>query len=63
MVHHSSSPRVAKTYGTPAFAAMRAKCIGQELSWEKPAKKWESVLDELFTGSPVATAAKVGPAF
>ena len=29
---------------------MRDKCIGQELSWERPAVKWEAVLEELFFG-------------
>ena len=41
-------------YGTPRFAEMRDKCIGQELSWERPAVKWEAVLEELFYGESAA---------
>ena len=37
---------------------MRDKCIGQELSWERPAVKWEAVLEELFYGSEAAAAAQ-----
>jgi len=43
-------------YGTPRFAEMRDKCIGQELSWERPAVKWEAVLEELFFGAEGAAA-------
>jgi len=42
--------RAAKTYGTPQYEEMRAKCIGQELSWEVPAGKWESVLRDVQAG-------------
>lgn len=37
-------------YGSPQFEEMRAKCIGQELSWEVPAAKWEQVLLDLQAG-------------
>ncbi len=36
--------RAAEVFTTPAFKDMRAKCIGQDLSWAKPAKKWEAIL-------------------
>jgi len=49
--------RAAEVYGTPRFAEMRDKCIGQELSWERPAVKWEAVLGELFFGAESAAAA------
>lgn len=53
--------RAAQTYGTPAYAAMRDRCISQDLSWSQPAKKWEAVLTELKYGpgpTPEATADK-----
>ena len=31
-------------FTTPAYKAMRDKCISQDLSWAKPAKKWEAIL-------------------
>lgn len=31
---------------------MRAKCIGQELSWSVPAAKWEAVLQDVRAGKP-----------
>ena len=30
---------------------MRHKAIAQDLSWLKPARKWEAVLEGLLTGS------------
>lgn len=42
--------RAAGVYGGPQFKEMRAKCIGQELSWEVPAAKWEQVLSDLQAG-------------
>ena len=42
--------RAAGVYGSPQFEEMRAKCIGQELSWEVPAAKWEQVLLDLQAG-------------
>jgi granule-bound starch synthase len=54
--------RAAEVYGTPAYAALRDACIAQDLSWAKPAKKWEGVLSEMFYGAagptPQATAQK-----
>ena len=35
---------------------MRHKAIDQDLSWLKPARKWEAVLEALATGSSQATA-------
>ena len=31
-------------FTTPAYKEMRNKCITQDLSWAKPAKKWEAIL-------------------
>ncbi|KAL4458488.1 hypothetical protein ABPG75_013353 [Micractinium tetrahymenae] len=53
--------RAAETYGTPAYTAMRDRCISQDLSWAQPAKKWEAVLTELKYGpgpTPEASADK-----
>ncbi|GJR98497.1 hypothetical protein Tco_0270671 [Tanacetum coccineum] len=36
--------RALAVYGTPAFSEMIQNCMAQELSWKKPAKKWEDVL-------------------
>lgn len=44
--------RASAAYGTPAFEEMRAKCIGQELSWQVPAAKWEAVLQDVRAGKP-----------
>ena len=46
--------RAASTFPTPAFKEMRHKAIDQDLSWLKPARKWEAVLEALATGSPQA---------
>ncbi|PSC71300.1 GBSSIb [Micractinium conductrix] len=53
--------RAAETYGTPAYKAMRDRCISQDLSWAQPAKKWEAVLTEMKFGpgpTPEASADK-----
>ncbi|XP_024963545.1 granule-bound starch synthase 1, chloroplastic/amyloplastic [Cynara cardunculus var. scolymus] len=36
--------RALAVYGTPAFSEMVQNCMAQELSWKKPAKKWEEAL-------------------
>jgi granule-bound starch synthase len=53
--------RAAASYGTPAFTAMRAKCIGTDVSWDGPATAWEGVIAEVIVGgarAAPATAAK-----
>ena len=50
--------RAAKAYTTDAYEEMSKACIAQDLSWEKPARKWEAILEEIKTGSASATAAK-----
>merc|ERR1711939_920769 len=37
-------------YSTPKYTTMSKACIGQDLTWKEPAKKWEAVLEELFFG-------------
>ena len=44
--------RAADAFSTPAFATMRERCIVQELGWDKPARKWQSVLEELWLTPP-----------
>ena len=53
---HSWLPccRAAAAFPTPAFQTMRERCIVQELSWEKPARKWEAVLEELWHSQAAA---------
>lgn len=46
--------RAANAFPTPAFQEMRHKAIAQDLSWLKPARKWEAVLEGLLTGSSEA---------
>ncbi|KAL3130366.1 hypothetical protein ABBQ38_008192 [Trebouxia sp. C0009 RCD-2024] len=46
--------RAADAFPTPAFQEMRHKAIAQDLSWLKPARKWEAVLEGLLTGSSEA---------
>lgn len=41
----------AATYGTPTYNKMSSTCIGQDLSWRKPAAKWEAVLEEMMYNS------------
>ena len=42
--------RAAAAYGTPAFDAMRAKCIATDVSWGGPATVWEGVIADLVLG-------------
>eukprot|EP00798_Chlamydomonas_sp_ICE-L_P030281 gene30281-35269_t len=42
--------RAAEVFETPLYKAMVANCISQDLSWAKPAKKWEAILHELVSG-------------
>lgn len=41
----------AAVYGTPTYTKMSATCIGQDLSWKKPAAKWEAILEEMMFNS------------
>lgn len=42
--------RAAGVYSSPAYGEMVKTAIGQDLSWKKPAEKWEGVLEELKFG-------------
>jgi len=46
--------RACEAFPTPAYTAMVKKCIGQDLTWKEPAKKWEGVLEEMI--NPTASA-------
>lgn len=54
----SAVARAAGTYNTPGFNKMRYNCISQDLSWAKPAKKWEAVIEEVWDGRQEASAKK-----
>ena len=55
----STLARAAAAHGTPAHDAMRDRCISQDLSWAKPAAKWEAILEDLSSGGSTAeTGAK-----
>merc|ERR1712046_138948 len=43
--------RAATFYESGDYATMSAKCIGQDLTWKEPAKKWEGVLEEMLSPS------------
>merc|ERR1719377_472420 len=38
----------AAAFETEAFDGMVERCIAQDLSWSKPAKKWEAALEEMM---------------
>ena len=48
----------AEVYTTPVYKEMVHACIDQDLSWKKPAKKWEAVVEELIDVEPVLATAK-----
>lgn len=50
--------RAAQVFPTPKFKEMVRACINQDLSWSKPARKWEAVIEELTTGCKAAPAKK-----
>eukprot|EP00976_Prorocentrum_cordatum_P073264 1181015-Prorocentrum_minimum.AAC.3 len=50
--------RACEVYKTPAYPAMVKACIGQDLTWKEPAKKWEGVLEELFFGKAESSTTK-----
>jgi len=41
----ATAKRAAEAYSTGQWRSMVTACIGQDLSWSKPAKKWEAVLE------------------
>ncbi|KAK9799719.1 hypothetical protein WJX73_003691 [Symbiochloris irregularis] len=43
--------RAAEVHSTPQMAEMREACIDQDLSWAKPARKWEAILEEMMHGT------------
>ena len=42
--------RGASIYGTPTYSKMSSTCIGQDLSWRKPAAS-EAILEEMMYNS------------
>lgn len=51
--------RAAQVFSTPLFKEMVQNCISQDLSWAKPARKWEGILEELKSGVKSYKAASV----
>jgi len=49
--------RAVESYATEQYAQMSKKCIGQDLSWAEPAKKWEAMIEEMK--SPASTDATI----
>ncbi|KAG2497328.1 hypothetical protein HYH03_004492 [Edaphochlamys debaryana] len=51
--------RAAEVFATPKYGEMVTNCISQDLSWSRPAQKWEGLLEELVAGkgSPAAAVA------
>jgi len=54
----STCARAAQVFSTPLYREMVYNCISQDLSWSKPAIKWEGVLESMKAGKPVATSTK-----
>eukprot|EP00232_Nephroselmis_pyriformis_P002636 CAMPEP_0182913272 /NCGR_PEP_ID=MMETSP0034_2-20130328/37952_1 /TAXON_ID=156128 /ORGANISM="Nephroselmis pyriformis, Strain CCMP717" /LENGTH=621 /DNA_ID=CAMNT_0025049985 /DNA_START=21 /DNA_END=1886 /DNA_ORIENTATION=+ len=52
--------RAVAVYPTPSYKKMVEACIQQELSWSKPAKKWEAVLEEMRNPSAESAGAIAG---
>ncbi|GIL71724.1 hypothetical protein Vretimale_841 [Volvox reticuliferus] len=51
--------RAAEVFATPRYKEMVYNCISQDLSWARPAQKWEGLLEEVVYGKgTVATAKK-----
>ena len=46
----STAERAISEFGTAKYEKMRENCMAQELTWSKPAKKWEGVLELLQFG-------------
>ncbi|GAX78592.1 hypothetical protein CEUSTIGMA_g6031.t1 [Chlamydomonas eustigma] len=42
--------RASQVFSTPLFKEMVNNCISQDLSWAKPARKWEGVIEEMISG-------------
>ena len=45
-------------YNTPQFNNMRSNAIGQDLSWRAPARKWEAVIELMYSPSGTSSAKK-----
>ncbi|KAK3284170.1 hypothetical protein CYMTET_8165 [Cymbomonas tetramitiformis] len=50
--------RACEIFPTDKYVTMVKNCIGQDLSWKEPAKKWEGVLEEMMHPSEAATSKK-----
>eukprot|EP00210_Caulerpa_lentillifera_P004667 g4452.t1 len=50
--------RAAKVFETPKYLQMVHACIDQDLTWKKPAKKWEAVIEELNNADTSSATAK-----
>lgn len=50
--------RAAQVFPTAQHKEMVYNCISQDLSWSKPAIKWEGVLEALRAGTPVQGSVK-----
>jgi len=47
----STMARAAQVFATPAYKEMVKACVAQDLSWAKPARKWEAVLENMRYGN------------
>lgn len=50
--------RAAEVFATPRYKDMVYNAISQDLSWAKPAQKWEGLLEELVFGKGGVSTAK-----
>ena len=51
--------RASQVFSTPLYKEMVMNSISQDLSWAKPARKWEGILEEMVSGVSSAKKASV----
>lgn len=56
--------RACEVYGSDKYRQMSYRCISQDLSWDRPAAKWEGVFMEMLGGGSAVSPGTgyVGPA-
>lgn len=50
--------RACEVFLTDKFTTMVENCIGQDLSWKEPAKKWEAMLENMISPSDESSVKK-----
>lgn len=62
--NHAPPNRACEVYGSDKYRQMSYRCISQDLSWDRPAAKWEGVFMEMLGGGSAVSPGTgyVGPA-